>query len=78
MPSFSSPTLAEGSDELLTFSELVQQLLLGPVARGDEEEALWFQHPAQGSHVQLPFPHRVTGVQAYGIKSPLVNANVKA
>lgn len=70
--------MAEGSAQLPTFSELVQQLLLGPVARGDEEEALWFQHPAQGGHVQLPLPRRVAGVQADGIKSPLVNANVKA
>lgn len=70
--------LAEGSVQLLTFPKLVQQLLLRPVARGDDEEALWFQHPAQGSHVQLPLPHRIAGVEADGIKSPLVNANVKA
>lgn len=63
---------------MLTFSELLQQLLLGPVAGCYEEKALWLQHVAQRSHVLLPLPDRVVRVKAYGIESPLVNADLKS
>lgn len=70
--------MAEGSVQPLTFSELVQQLLLGPVAGRDEEKALWFQNTAERSHVLLPPSHGVIRIKADGIKSPLVNANLKS
>lgn len=76
--SLNNHTLADGSVHLLTFSELVQQLLLGPVARCDEEKALWFQHIAEGSHILLPLCLRVIRIEAYGIKSPLVNTDLKS
>lgn len=78
MASLNNHKLADGSVQLLTFSELVQQLLLGPVARCYEEKALWFQYTAERSHVLLPLSHRVIRIKAYGIKSPLVNTNLKS